>query len=659
MKTIEIKELYLRNFKGIKDLVINFAGNTDIFGANGIGKTTVIDGFMWVLFDKDSQNQKKFDIKPQDEKGESLHGLEHEVKVTLIVDGMEKELRKVYKEKWTKKRGQHTAEFTGHTTDHFIDSVPVSKKEYEADVADIIDEDIFKLLTIPTYFNEQLHWKDRRETLLEIAGDVDDQDVIQSNRKLEKLAELLNGKSIDDVRRIIAEKRKEINAELERIPVRIDEATKNMPDVSGLSESEVNSQLDEINSQIETTNEQISDIKNGSVSSHLKAKISDIDLKLSQVKNQHEQDNQQVIYRLQAKLQEEQANAQIIKSKMDNLNDRQTSNKVREKELNANILRLRNEWNELNAEVFEHNAECVCPACGQNLPEDQVNEAREKAKQQFNIKKSEMLELVKNKGVSAKEKLVAVYQENESIQMKIQSLIEQEKKIADSLTKVEEDLKEAKESATPLEDNNQYQELMTQKKDLKQAIEDAQENVSEAIDKVLKDKSLLQAKQIELQETLADFKQVEYALNRIKELEEQQVELAAEFERQEEKLYLSEEFIRTKVNMLEDKISSKFQYARFKLFNKNINGGLEETCETMYKGVAYNSNLNNAAKVNVGLDIINTLSSHYGVRVPIFFDNAESVTDLIDSESQIIRLVVSKSDKDLRVETNEKVGVAQ
>lgn len=69
----------------------------------------------------------------------------------------------------------------------------------------------------------------------------------------------------------------------------------------------------------------------------------------------------------------------------------------------------------------------------------------------------------------------------------------------------------------------------------------------------------------------------------------------------------------------------------------------------VFDGVSY-VGLNNGAKINVGIDIINTLSRHYGVAVPLFVDNAESVTNLEYAATQVIRLVVSESDKKLRCE---------
>ncbi|MHC8425130.1 hypothetical protein ACUZ22_02350 [Bacillus velezensis] len=137
------------------------------------------------------------------------------------------------------------------------------------------------------------------------------------------------------------------------------------------------------------------------------------------------------------------------------------------------------------------------------------------------------------------------------------------------------------------------------------------------------------------------------------QLEEEQKGLAEEYEGLQHQLYLTEEFVRTKVDLLEEKINNKFKFARFKLFKSQINGGLEETCETLYEGIPYSSGLNNAARINVGLDIINTLNEHYGISAPIFVDNSEAVTKLIDTNSQILSLIVSEKDKQLRIELED------
>lgn len=635
-------------------------GDANIFAKNEGGKTTTFDAFVWLLFDKDSRNNatSNFSIKTMED-GQVIHNLDHEVEATFLVDNKKLTLKKVYAEKWTKKRGSVSKEFTGHSTNHFIDGVPSNKKEYTDKVAELVDEEVFKLLTSTSYFNEQLHWKDRRKTLLEIAGDVSDQDVIASNEKLKKLADMLGDHSIEDLKKIIAAKRKEINQELEKIPVRIDEANRNKPDTSGLDESNINSRINDLNTQIEAKTDKLNEIKNGSEVNNLKMQVSDIDLKISQVKNEHANQGQQELFKLKSKLQEEQSNASIIESKIKNNEERKQMNNERINDLKHDMEAWRNEWNDLYKQEFTHEQDCNCPACGQELPQEQLEEARKKAEKQFNANKSNKLENIKNNGVSAKQKVDALDQENESIKSEIKKLQEQLVEKKSSCEKLEIKVKEAETNVKPITENETYNQFMSDRQALEQKIESLKESVNEAYAEVLEERKVLKQQQEELQVNLSEIKQAKQAVDRIAELEKQQEELAAEFEKQEEQLYLTEEFIRTKVNLLEDKINSKFKHARFNLFKENINGGLEEICETTYKGVAYGKGLNDGAKINIGLDIIDTLSKHYGVQAPIFIDNAESVTEFFaDVEAQVIKLIASKEDKQLRIETKEKVEVA-
>lgn len=662
---IKLISLSITNFKGIKNLFLDLEGeDARLFGENATGKTTTFDAFTWLLFDKDSQNKKDFQIKTLVD-GKAVSKLDHEVEAVLEVDGRQLTLRKVFKEKWTKKRGSITESFSGHTTDYYVNGVPAKKKEYEEAIADLVEEDVFRLLTNPSQFNEQLHWKDRRDLLLEIAGDITDEEVIASDKKLAKLLEVLNGNSIEDHRKIIAAKRRDINKEIDLIPVRIDEIHRGLPDVSGLDESKIKDDINKISLDIEAKNEQINSIKNGAETNELKKQISDIELQIANVRNEHTQNEQQELYKLKARLQEEQSNLTIMRSDLRGLEQQKQSNLQLINNYEAQMQQLREDYVDAQSEYerqskleFNHKDECVCPTCEQELPEEQIEAAITK----FNLNKSNLLEQIvkkqadiNTKGKELKAKSEEIKEENESLQKKIDKITEQGKKKASEIEKLEQSIEEAESTVKPVEENEQYIKLNDEKKELELQIKRLEQSVEESINKVRAEISKLKTEdQAALQDDLSKFKQVNTAKERIKHLEEQEKALAAEFEELEHQLYLTEVFTRKKVNMLTEKINSKFKHARFNLFKENINGGLEEICETTFDGVPYSSGLNNAARINVGLDIINTLSEHYGVRAPIFIDNAESVIDLIDIDSQVISLVVSKGDKELRIETKSK-----
>ncbi|CAM4018821.1 ATP-binding protein [Mesobacillus zeae] len=650
MKEIRLLNLSLRNFKGVKNIIIDASGESmKVYGDNATGKTTLFDGFLWLLFDKDSQNKKDFAIKTLSG-GQVIHNLEHSVEATFQVDGHKLTLKKVFSEKWTKKRGAVQAEFTGHTTDYYIDGVPSKKKEYDGLISELVDEDVFKLITSPSYFNEQVKWQDRRKVLLEICGDISDDEVITGNQSLVKLPDILAGRSIENHRKVIAARRSEINKEIDKIPVRISEINHNMPSLDRVDKESLVSEISCINAEIDDKMTQISSIRNGKAIADKQTRIQQIEMDLLQIKRTHESGSKEHVYQLRARLQEEESNLKIIQRDIENLKQQKRYNDDNIKRIEAQLEQLRQDWHTVNDQEFTHTEACECPACGQGLPEEQVTDAKEKALSQFNLKKAKQLEEVKAKGKRGKEQKEHFLSENEKLAKEYEKLNGQVAAKQELAVKLETQLHQAESLVVDVTENSDYVSKLQEKQAIQTEISSLQQMAEQSIMDIQTEIISLKSKRDQLQSEVGKFAYAQQSEKRIEELETEQKYLAAEFEKLEEELYLTEEFIRSKVNMLEEKINSRFKYARFKLFEQQINGGLQEVCETLYQGVPYSSGLNNAAKINVGLDIINTLSEHFQFRAPIFVDNAEAVTQLIDTNSQVISLVVSEKDKVLRIE---------
>jgi DNA repair exonuclease SbcCD ATPase subunit len=643
---LKLEELNLHHFKGIKDFSLAANGESiRVFGDNATGKTTLFDAFIWLLFDKDSTNRSKFSIKMIEE-GEVLHGLDHEVEGRFQVNGQPLALKKIYKEKWTKKRNSPKKEFSGHTTDYYIDGVPSNKKEYEEQVSQIVEEDIFKLLTSPTYFNDQLHWKEKRKILLEVCGDITDEDVINSKKSLAKLEKVLNGRSIEKHKRMIAGRRKEINDELERIPTRIDEVTRSKPDVSSLDEQEVNDEILHLTSMISNKEEELLRVQNGAEITEKQKQLSSLESDLMAINNKHQELNygmlnekQKEVYQLQSELDSLSRKSSDEKNAINRLR-----NAVEQKD--STLQSLRNQWSMVDKETFEGH-QTSCPTCGQNLPKDQIEDARNK----FNLDKSNRLEYITAQGKSLTEDKENDLQQITAHESSLGKIASEIQRIESNLDSSKMQLEQQKANVSKVENTGDYQEKMAEIKGLQESIQELRSSTKEQTESIKQAIAGFKDELHKLNQDKAQFSALERANKRIEQLKQEESELALEFERLEEELYLTEEFTRTKVSLLEEKINSKFKFARFKLFEQQVNGGLEDKCETTYLDVPYSSGLNNAARINVGLDIISTLSEHYGFKAPIFVDNSEAVTKLIETDSQVISLVVSESDKQLRVET--------
>jgi len=647
---MKLLTLTLKNFKGIKQFSLDTqGGNVSIYGDNATGKTTLADAFLWLMFDKDSQNRKDFQIKTVDKHGNEIHGLDHEVEAVLEVDGQEITLRKVYSEKWTKKRGSAEKTFTGHTTDHYINGVPVKKKEFSDKVAEIADEDAFRLLTDPRFFNEYLHWQDRRKILLEVCGDISDEDVIASDKSLAQLPEILQERKLEDHRKIILARRTEINKELERIPVRIDEVEQNLPDVTGLNQKSLAADLVELEKELEAKKAEISRIKNGGEVAEKTKQLRELESRLIEIKNKHRTAVDELAAEKRAKLHVLTDNEAKLRLRIGSNKQAIKDNESLIKDIDSLTESLRNQWYRVSALEFRHEDTCTCPTCGQDLPHDQVEAARKKALAEFNRKKAEQLEEINAKGKQEKEKAERLLAENKALSQEIEDAEKSLGKTRADVEQLRNEIDSMIASAGQPHETPEYQKVQAQIEKLDREISDLQMGDRELLTMAREEEEAIKEQIQSVQDELRKFRDRKAGEERIQELKEQEKKLAAEFEQLEQQLYLTEQFVRSKVSLLEEKINSRFQMARFKLFNVLVNGGVEECCETMVDGVPYTS-LNNAARINVGLDIINTLAEHYGFDAPIFIDNAEAVTDLIRTRGQQIRLIVSEKDKKLRVE---------
>lgn len=640
----------LKNFKGIKYFVLDTqGGNVSVFGDNATGKTSLFDAIMWLLFGKDSQNKTEFGIKTRDAAGNEIHNIENEVEATFEVKGRDVTLRKVYSEVWTKRTGRVSKEHTGHKTDYYIDGVPKLKKEYEAYILDIIDESIFKLITNPLYFNEQLHWKERRKTLLDICGDISDDDVIASDSSLSKLRAVLNGRSIDDHRKVIAARRTKINEELEKIPVRIDEATRGLPDISNIFHPEViRNEIISLRNQQQAKQQELTRVETGGEVAEKKKQISQIDGRLIDIQNKHRSETSDKVYQAKSALQGLEYKITGIDSAISQKRRDLQANETTISSLNAQLERLREEWHYEDKRQFELVQSETCPACGQGLPSERLAETRQSALSQFNLGKAEALETISATGKRSASRIDEFKQTNSSIQADIEKLLTEKATIEAAIAPLKTEI-ESMSTLPDINSNQEYVKALQERSAIQAQIDAINGEKQSVISKLQSDINLIGQDIAGRERQIAAIEQHEQGQARIKELSAQEKDLTAEFEKLEGELFLTEQFIRAKVNMLEDRINSKFKYARFKLFSVQMNGGLEECCETTFNGVPFSAGLNNAARINVGIDIINTLSDYYHFSAPIFVDNAEAVTKLIETKSQVIALVVSEPDKALRV----------
>lgn len=672
-----LKSLHMENFKGIKSLDVNFSNKTSIKGQNAAGKTTIFDAFTWLLFNKNSAGEEKFNVRPLDKDGHRIDNVEIKVVAVLDVDGKEVELSKVQKQNWVKKRGTNTVSLQGNPNSYEIDGYPKSEADFKTYVSCLAQsEEMFKMLTNPQYFSS-LKWKDQRDILMRLATDVSDVELAQTDAKYAPLlGELEKAPSTDDIRAKFQKALTEWKKKQSEIPVRIDEAEKSKIDVDvaeqELAKADLTRRIAECDKKIENAGSTLGDLRSKemqlqfdmsgiaqTMNRELSNRRSNIDADLCGCKNEMDH------FKATISLKEKQIadNAKAIA------------------DADAERKKLGEQYNSEKAKAFDETpylfdeskwkfdeSTTVCSLCGQKLPQDKIESLKadfeqknadakaratkqlEDARKAFDDAKGTKLKGLIDKGNACKADIERLTKENAKLQEDIVALKEQESK---ALAKQNDYAKQLSE--IPAEaDYSQNEEYVKLKTEHDKILADIAKVESEGADKVVTDlkaeKADLQAQLDEVNKVIAQAANNVAIDDRIETLRDEQKEIGQKVADQEQMLYLLEEFIRFKLDKVSESINSHFKTVNFKLFEMQLNGGMKDCCECTVNGVPY-STLNSGHRIVAGLDIIRSLSELYGVSVPIFVDNAESLNEfnVPDMDAQLILLSVSE-DKQLKVE---------
>lgn len=673
---ITIKSIHIENFKGIKMLDVTFSGKTKISGQNAVGKTTIFDAFTWLLFNKNSSGEEKFNVRPLNE-GIRVDNVEIKVSAILDVDGKEVELSKTQKQNWVKKRGTDTAVLQGNVNSFEIDGYPKSEADFKAYVSELAQsEEMFKMLTNPQYFSS-LKWKDQRDILMKLVSEVSDVELAQTDAKYAPLlSELEKAPSTDDIRAKFSKALNEWKKKQAEIPVRIDEAMKTKVDIDvaeqELAKTDLETKIADIDAKIKDSDGVMMEL--GREEMQLQFDMSGImqimNRDLKNMRSELEADlcvckNELDRFASTISLKEKQ-----ISDNEKAITDADTERKKLGEKYNAEKAKAFDETPYLfdgSKWVFDENS-TVCSLCGQKLPEDKIEQlkadfesrkrkakadAEEKLKSEkirFDTEKRTALNRLVDIGTERKNLITKLRDENAKVKEEIKSLKEQEQEDIAKKEKICQQLSSIPEIAD-YSQNEEYVKMKARHDEVLVEIENLKANGEDAAVETLKsEKEELQARLDEVNSTIAKASMNVEIDERIWQLQEEQKEIGQKVADQEQILYMLEEFIRFKLDKVSETINSHFKTVNFKLFEMQLNGGMKDCCECTVNGVPY-STLNSGHRIVAGLDIIRSLSELYGVIVPIFVDNAESLNDfnVPDMDAQLILLSVS-ADKQLKVE---------
>jgi len=640
---IKIKKLILINFKGIKELSVDFNDVTNIHGENGTGKSTIFDAFTWLLFGKDSHDSKDFNIKTLDAGGKATPMLEHAVGGILDVDGTELALKRIYQEKWQRRRGAEESELTGHETLYYWNGVPQQASEFKTKVDNLVNEGLFKLLTSALYFNA-MKWQDRRQVLILIAGEINDAEVLagMNKQQVADITAILNsGKTLADFLKELSMRKKKLGDELKTIPSRIDEVTRTIPEPVDFDaikadiykkqvallgiENTINDQVTAYKSQ----GEQIQAIQNEIFVLKKQQQSMEFDAKTEAQRIYNERTF--LIADLKQKHAESLRQSKVDQDSLPKLLQKKT-------DIENSLSALRLAWTSVNAEelIFEE-GEFICPACKRDLDPVTMDEKQDQMSRDFEQNKTIRLAKINEEGKYLSAELVQTNKIIEYTSQEISALTSQADQLAAQLkTAISAEL----DIVTP-HDPKPIQDQITRLE--LQILESPKLD----IESLKKQKEEIQSEIYDLQISLGKKEVIDRGKARIKELMAEEKKLSQQISDLERQEFAMDAFTRSRMDMVEAKVNGKFSLVKFRMFNTLINGGIEEACDCMVQGVPY-PDVNSAGKIQAGIDIINTLSKHYCISAPIWIDNRESTNTIPATTSQIINLIVS-TDKTLTI----------
>jgi len=649
LTVVKLVDLEINNFKGIKHFELKNLNPdvTDIFGANESGKTTIFDAWAWLLTGKNSSDKEDFNIKNTVDI--SLNRLPHDVAATITVNDSPVKLRKFLVENWVRPRGQTEDVYKGNITNYEVNGVAVQANYYVKYISDFLGEGYIKMLTNPHYFNK-LKWSDQRNVLFEMAGNISDKDIAAINPNFTSLYNSLENRSIEVYKKEIAAKKKPIKENLEKIPTRIEEVKLNMPEEVDYTAFE--KQIEEKDLKIKDLENEIREKSSAFNTENTKAnerqkKVNNITSEISTIQFDIRTEHTSKVNAYQTSLNVLKNNVIKIESDISSKKNLISSKEQVIENLNTYKKQTLDNWHKINGDhLIIDNDEFVCPSCKREFETDDIEAKKTELSTNFNNSKIKKLNDLSNTGKKYVSDINAETLLLDNIKKALETL---NKELLAARKELEEALSKPKTEKSLDElysESGNLQAKLTELESAKAEIVAIEKlDVSELNSQI----SALRTEINELNKKTALKGEREKALKRVQELEAQQKTLSQEIADLEKIEFTIDAFNKSKVEETEKRINGMFKSVTFKMYDYTVDGSPIETCQTLYKGVPY-SDLNTAAKIWAGIDIINALSDFYGVKAPIFLDNRESTTEIPDTESQIINLIVSPSDyKGLRV----------
>ena len=598
----------------------------------------------------DENDREITGIRPHDESGVEIDDVDIVRAVTFEIDGKEKTLKKVTRQKRNKK-----GEITGSVTDYSINDVPYKMADYNQ----YINDNMAELGVLPFCLNAMtLLNKSQAEQRLALAsyfGTRTDEEICDMFPQFAELKPMFDDGDVDQLKKVCRGKlngtggrngSKGLIKERDEISTRIDtiHSTNEYTDLAELElqKKTYEPQLKEIEDKLSDYNKILEDKQKATED------IMSLKFELSDMERKANADNQKK--RMELQLQLDGFNVSIHK----------TESMIRAKKANVEnsegeirfctekLEKVRADWKKAKELAFDESS-VNCPMCGQKLPEDKIESMRA----EFEERKAKNLKELEDKGNALSSTSKELKQAIEDKKKEIADLEAELKELTEKCDIVAKELKKVP-TDVDMTGNSEYQALKAKIEEKEKALAD-ENDTSELIRKLKNERNEL-LRQVSSVDTkielgVANNKRVD---DSIADLEDKRKDLNQEIADWERKLDLLKEFTRKKNELLQADVNKYLNFATAKLFRPLLNGDTEECCDFVYNGEAYARNLNHGARMLTEVDICRAFQKVASVNFPIIIDDTESVDDwrIPQIDNQLIMLKHTQ-DKELVIENME------
>lgn len=655
MKKIIFKSLSLLNFKGIRNLHVSFGENlTVISGRNAAGKTSIADAIMWVLFDV-GYDGNKLEPKTFDKNHEIIKEIPHEAELTLLVDGDQIVLKRSLSDAWKGDKCTNTYKY-------YVDGDVTTAGDFKKVVESICPDSVFRRISSATNFCS-LPWQKQRELLESLAEKYTTQDITQGDERFDFVVEELKKKTIADLIHHIKYKRKEVQKQLDAVPVRLAELNKSLPEAQDWDA--LSAEIENLQEKLGEIDQKIRTIRIGGAD---KVRYDGILKKIEfaeKRKRNMEQGAMNLATEQATKHQSDVITSNIavkkaqslvddLKATMRGYTESEIHAKDKKEECERKVVDINNRLDELSKSRWSWNAEDgICPHCGQPLPAEDVERIKKESKDRFNERKS-------NASKKIQEEFNGIQQEYTDAKNILEKLDNDRMVTTNQLVKANKTLKEAefKKLEVDAEKPKTYEQILAEKEEYQQVVKEiadlqaeldepsaSSDENTEMLVGLEKEREPIGIRYNEVLELLATKETYDRISGLIEKAKQDKESYQNQLDELDEQLDLANEYNKKSCQLLEENVNGHFSYVKWSMFTQDLDGNMKPYCECYHDGVPY-SRLNGAAKVNAGIDIANTFSRFYQVSAPMVLDECESVNDPIYSgDQQQIRLKVTTDDK--------------